>query len=106
MVGKKCRSDRETVGHFGLGERNERGTRPVQFAKTEKLKIADTFYKKKKNRKWTWKSSDRTTKNEIYQVLTSKNIIRNVDIIQRFNIGSDHRMVRAAIKINTRLERQ
>ena len=32
-VGKKYRNDGEKVGHFCLGERNEQGTKPVQFCK-------------------------------------------------------------------------
>ena len=38
-------------------------------------------------------------------ILTNKNIAQNVDVSQRVNIGSDHRMVRSTIKLNARLER-
>ena len=105
-VGQHHNSDGATVGQFGLGERNERGTRLVQFATSKNLKIANTHYKKRKSRKWTWRSPNGETKNEIDYILANKNIVQNVDVIQRVNIGSDHRMVRSTIKMNVKLERQ
>uniref|UniRef100_A0A3P9KP93 Endonuclease/exonuclease/phosphatase domain-containing protein n=1 Tax=Oryzias latipes TaxID=8090 RepID=A0A3P9KP93_ORYLA len=104
-VGQHHQSDGATVGKFGLGERNERGTRLVQFAKSKGLKIGNTFYRKRKIRKWTWISPNGETRNEIDYILANKNMIQNVNVIKRVNIGSDHRMVRSKIKMNTRLER-
>lgn len=46
------------------------------------------------------------TKNEIDYIVANKNIVQNVDVIQRVNIGSDHRMVRSTIKMNFKLKRQ
>ena len=34
-----------------------------------------------------------------------KSIVKNIEVIQRVNLGSDHRLVRGTIKTNTRLER-
>ncbi|XP_046862943.1 craniofacial development protein 2-like [Xenia sp. Carnegie-2017] len=104
-VGKHHRSDGATVGNFGLGERNERGTRLVQFAKSKGLKIANTYYRKRKTRKWTWRSPNGEIRNEIDYILANKSMIQNVNVITRVNIGSDHRMIRSKIKMNVRLER-
>ncbi|XP_065064756.1 craniofacial development protein 2-like [Rhopilema esculentum] len=104
-VGQHHQSDGATVGKFGLGERNERGTRLMQFAKSKGLKIGNTFYRKRKIRKWTWISPNGETRNEIDYILANKNMIQNVNVIKRVNIGSDHIMVRSKIKMNTRLER-
>ena len=50
--------------------------------------------------------SKRTSKNEIDHILTNrKSIVNNVEVIQRVNVGSDHRLVRGTIKANTRIER-
>ena len=44
--------------------------------------------------------------NEIEYILTNKrSIVKNVEIIQRVNVGSDNRLVRGTIKTNTRIER-
>ena len=49
--------------------------------------------------------SKRTSKNDIDYILTNKKrIVKNVDAIQRVNVGSDHRLVRGTIKTNTRIE--
>ena len=77
----------------------------MQFATSENLRIDNTHFKKKKSRKWTWKSPNGVTKNEIDYILSNKNIVLNVDVIQRVNVGSDHRMVRGTIRLNTRMER-
>ena len=45
-------------------------------------------------------------KNEIDYNLTNKNsIVKNVEIIQRVKVGSDHQLVRGTIKTNTRIQR-
>ena len=104
-VGQQLQGDGGAVGAFGLGERNERGTRLVQFATSKNLRIENTFFKKSKNRKWTWKSPNGAVMNEIDYILSNRKVVLNVEAIQRVNIGSDHRMVRSKIRLNTRLER-
>ena len=55
-VGGHQQGDGAVVGQYGYGERNERGTRLVQFATSENLTISNTCFKKRKSRKWTWRS--------------------------------------------------
>ena len=105
-VGGHQQGDGAVVGQYGYGERNERGTRLVQFATSENLTISNTCFKKRKSRKWTWRSPNGLVKNEIDYILTNKkSIVKNVEVIQRVNVGSDHRLVRGTIKTNTRIER-
>ena len=55
---------------------------------------------------WTWESPDGKTRNQIDFILTSeRNMSKDCGVITKVDIGSDHRMVRAKIVINTRLER-
>ena len=50
--------------------------------------------------------SKRTSNNEIGNILTNKKSLeKNVEVIQRVNEGSDHRLIRGTIKTNTRMER-
>jgi hypothetical protein len=96
--------ERLTVGKFGLGSRNENGDKMVQFAIENNLKVANTFFKKRKNRKWTWLSPDENVKNEIDHLLTNdKTIIYDVDCIATFKFPSDHRPIRSKIKIPQRI---
>lgn len=105
-VGLQEQQEEMTVGKHGLGERNERGTRLVQFAKANNLTITNTLFKKKENRKWTWRSPNGITKNEIDYILTNKrHIFLDTEVIQKVGIGSDHRLVRSTIRLDTNLER-
>ena len=93
-VGVKEDGEESVIGNFGYGQRNDRGDRLVEFAISRKLKILNTFFKKKANRKWTWISPDRVTKNEIDFILSSDlNIVKDVNVLNKVNVGSDHRMV-------------
>ena len=64
-VGEQEQNEEKTAGKHGLGIINERGTRLVQFAKSNYLVITNTMFKKKESRKWTWRGLNRSTKNEI-----------------------------------------
>ena len=55
----------------------------------------------------TWRSPDGNTKNEIDYIMTDKpSMVTDVTVINRVNIGSDHRMVMGSITLNTRAERR
>lgn len=105
-IGTKEDGDTHYIGHFGLGDRNERGEMLYSYLNNENLFCLNTFFEKPKQRKWTWISPDEKTKNEIDYILSNKNnICTDVTVLNKFYTGSDHRLVRAKIKINMRTER-
>ena len=105
-VGGHQKGDGAAVGQYGYGERNERGTRLVQFATSANLTISNTCLKKRKSRKWTWRSPNGLAKIEIDYILTNKEIIvKNAEVIQKVNVRSDRRLVRGTIEINRKIER-
>ena len=54
----------------------------------------------------TWRSPGGNTKNEIDYIMTDKpSMVTDVTVLNRVNIGSDHRMVMGTITLNTRAER-
>ncbi len=58
-------------------------------------------------RRWTWRIPDGNTKNEIDYIMTDKpSMVTDVTVINRVNIGIDHRMVTGSITLNTRAERR
>lgn len=102
-IGKHKQNDR-AVGEYGIGERNERGDRLIEFAESLKLYITNSFFKKSVNRKWTWSHGE--TKNEIDFILTNnKHIFQDTSVLYKPNTGSDHKMVRSKIKINIKQHR-
>ena len=44
----------KTVGKYGLGKRNERGERLIEFCTKNKLVVANTLFKKHKRRIYIW----------------------------------------------------
>ncbi|MFH4980552.1 hypothetical protein AB6A40_007261, partial [Gnathostoma spinigerum] len=99
VVGKR-KPGEYSVGNFGYGARNNRGQAVVDFCENNSLKIISTFFKKRKGKKWTWRSPNGATRNEIDLVLGSKQTItRNIDVLNHFKTGSDHRLVRCKIEL-------
>src|SRR6476619_6373461 len=43
------------VGEFGLGKRNDRGERLIEFCKSQNLVITNTWFEQEKRRRYTWK---------------------------------------------------
>ncbi|XP_072051533.1 uncharacterized protein [Amphiura filiformis] len=103
----ECQSGEEAImGKFGVGERNKRGDMLLEFAAQQGLIIANTYFKKHKNRYWTWESPNGITKNQIDFILSSqRGIVEDCSVITSVDIGSDHRMVRAKIHIDRKLAR-
>src|SRR5271163_4643612 len=71
-IGMRKHSESSIMGSYGIGARNERVDRLVEFAASRKLYIGNSKYKKSDNRKWTWKSPDGSVKNEIDFIMTDK----------------------------------
>jgi len=101
------RGEEECLGPFSYGNRNDRGDDLINFATANNFKIMNTFFKKKINRRWTWRSPNFETFNEIDYILSDQLCnVKDVQILNRVDIGSDHRMVRARITIDTKRERR
>lgn len=71
-----------------------------------KMYAMNTFFRKKEHRKWTWASPRGVTKNEIDFIISDKKqIIKDVNVLNKLSVGRDHRAVRAKVIINMRKER-
>lgn len=96
-----------SMGPYGFGVRNERGQRLLEFLLQQKLYAMNSFFKKAPQRNWTWSSPDGVTKNEIDFIISNRRgIVQDVAVLNRCTIGSDHRMVRAKVVIDTKRERR
>ena len=72
-IGTKTKEeDFKSMGAFGIGERNERGDRLIDFAEEHNLIIANILFQKPKNRYWTWESPDGETRIQIEFTLSSQ----------------------------------
>uniref|UniRef100_A0A914W7K9 Reverse transcriptase domain-containing protein n=1 Tax=Plectus sambesii TaxID=2011161 RepID=A0A914W7K9_9BILA len=88
----------QTVGSHGLGDRNERGQKLVDFCEDHGLYVLNTFYQKKPQRRWTWQSPNGATRNEIdYMLSFHQTVATDVTVLNRFNAGSYHRLIRTTL---------
>ena len=90
----------------GIGTRNRRGDMLLELTERHKFKIMNIYFKKRLNRPWTWISQNRAMKNEIDYIMTDRpRIFLDVSVINSFNTGSVHRMLRGRAMMHTKIER-
>ena len=83
------------MGTHGFGDRNEAGDRLLEVIEELRLHHANSLFRKKEGRKWTWRSPDNTVKNEIDHAFVSHlHMTTDLDVVSPFCTGSDHRLIR------------
>ena len=61
---------------------------------SKNIKIMNTQFQKKAERRWAWSGPDGNTKNEIDYIMSDKpSLVSDVTVINCINIGRDHMMV-------------
>lgn len=102
QIGIPEKYERSATGEYGYGIRSARGTRLIQYAQEYNLKIINTMFKLKPKNRWTWISPDKNTRNEIDYIMTTKHhMISKYEVLPSFSFGSDHRLLRATIHLNS-----
>jgi Reverse transcriptase (RNA-dependent DNA polymerase) len=102
-VGQPQIDEKDVMGQFGIGERNDRGEMLIDFARKRELFISNTQFKKRLSRRWTWHLGRGW--NEIDYILvrkSQKNLVTDVSVVNSFKFSSDHRMVRMKIHLNVK----
>ena len=97
--------DGSEVAKFGLGKRNERGERLLEFCKTKKQMVANTWFQQEK-RRYTWKKSWRQARFQIDYILVKqryRNIVKSSWSYPCADVNSDHNLV--AMKVNVKLKK-
>lgn len=92
---------RNIVGKYGIGNRNDRGSRLIQFAIENNMAISNSMFEVHKRRLWTWRSPDGHTKNQIDYILVNqrwKTTIRHAKTLPSADCGSDHQMLICEIR--------
>lgn len=87
---------RTVVGRHGIGTRNERGERLIQFSIDNKLTIANTIFTQHKRRLYTWRSPDGKYKNQIDYVLIRqrwRSSITTAKTLPSADCDTDHQLL-------------
>ena len=95
--------DGRAVGPFGLGQRNNRGTRLLDWCTTNRCVITNTWFQQHMKNLYTWKSPGDTCRNQIDYILINERF-RNAMTRERTYPGadcdSDHILVMGKIRIH------
>ncbi|CAD6189600.1 unnamed protein product [Caenorhabditis auriculariae] len=84
-----------------LGTRNDNGERLADLLDTRRLYHGNSLFEKPDQRRWTWKSPNGDTTNEIDHIMANwKWSLLDVAVLPSFDVGSDHRLVRAKVRLN------
>jgi Reverse transcriptase (RNA-dependent DNA polymerase) len=103
----QCNSDNDVMGKFGFGVRNQRGDRLISFARYNNLFITNSMFKKNSKRRTTWSLG--IASNEIDFIMIQndqKNIVKNVEVLNKFNYESDHKMIRMEIRMDEQIKKR
>lgn len=94
------------AGTFGEYTLNRNGQELRQFASFNELKITNTFFRKRDIHKYTWTA--RGQRSLIDYVLVNnkmKSLVQDVRVFRGSEIGSDHFLVIAEVKLQTKWKR-
>ena len=92
------------LGNFGLGERNERGDKLVEWAMANNFIIGNTIFQQPRRRLWTWKSPS-GHKNQIDYILIKKrfqNALLSCKTYPGADCNSDHVPVVGRLRLKLR----
>ena len=88
--------DGRILGKFGLGIRNERGERLLEFCTEHKLVIANTLFKNPLRRRYTWKMPGDKRRFQLDYILVKqrfRNQVKDCKSYPGADIDSDHNLV-------------
>ena len=102
-VGQDRHGYEVAMGHEGIGDRNENGSRLLECCVDNELVVTGTIFQHKNIHKHTWNSPDGKTKNLIDHILVNRKWIKSVRDTRSFrgaDVGSDHNLVICNVKLS------
>lgn len=105
-VGQSDDSNSDIMGKFGYGIQNERGDRLINFARVNKLHITNSMFMKNEKRRSTWACTKANNEIDFILIKTEhKQLVRNIDVLNKFDYDSDHKMVRMEMSMDLKVKR-
>ena len=94
VVGEQ--KEENCVGEFGLGRRNDRGQRLIEFCKQQKMVVTNTCFKQEKRRRYTWKAPGDTERYQLDYIMVRqryRNSVKNSHAYPGADADTDHNLV-------------
>ena len=99
-VGQECVE--QVVGSYGLGTRNERGDRLVDWCLEHAQVVTNTWFKHQNRHLWTWRSPGGEVRNQIDFITINERFRNSVTQVKTYpgaDINSDHVPVVATFRL-------
>lgn len=93
---------RNVIGKYGLGDRNIRGERLIQFAADNNLTIMNSVFKHHRRRLYTWTSPGGQHRNQIDYILIKsrwRSSVQNTHTLPGADCGTDHQLPIAKVQV-------
>lgn len=104
--------DMDVVGEFGLGVRNDRGDRMVQFCQENYMTVMNTYFKLPPRRLYTWKAPgdnpDKIIRNQIDYIIIKKRFRNSITSVKTYpgaDVPSDHNLLTAVINLRLKVNK-
>ena len=107
-VGSDNQFRERTMGKHGLGRMTDNGERLVNLCEENDLVIGGTLFTHKDIHKLTWTSPDGRTQSQIDHIIINgkwRHSLLDVRVMRHADVGSDHNLVTAKIRIKLRKAR-
>ena len=90
-----CGSSGEVVGNYGLGQRNERGDRWVEWCESWEQIIMNTFFRHHTRHLYTWKRPGDRVRNQIDYITVNRRFRNSISQVKTSpgadcGVGCDH----------------
>ena len=92
----------DVMGKFGLGDRNERGERMLEFCQRNQLSITNTYYYHRVQHRHTWTHPDGRHKNCIDYILIDKRwktSVRGTKVMRGADFNTSHELLLSNIQL-------
>ena len=89
-------NDGKEMGRYGLGKRNERGERLIEFCRKNQLVVTNTCFQQHRRRRYTWRSPGDISRYQLDYIIVRQRYKKSVKSSHSYpgaDIGSDHNMV-------------
>ncbi|KAK6726469.1 hypothetical protein RB195_004661 [Necator americanus] len=102
----KATEEEYRIGRFRLGDRNENDNHLAGLLSDARLFHGNSLFMKKDHRRWTWELLNGATRAEIDHILTNRRwCLLNSSVVPSLCSGSNHRLLRAKIRLNHTMEK-